>query len=299
MKKYILTLLTLGLLAFTSCRETVISTADIKIPERLVLGCFISPQDDTINASLSLSRPLYGRRVDNWDWQFEMVTNATLRLSDGSNTVTLSYNAANEVYQIPTSSLPIVGGKTYTLTAETPDGKRIKASCTVPSAQNFNARIQATSTNNSSNWDWRIRYTASWDRLPGPQRFFRLNPGYNYSNSSFNNEWFSYSTAENLFEPQFYSDNDLVNGQFLVRQELFPGWGGPGTTRYALNGMLQELDEHSFRYLSSLRAQYLSGTGGFSEPVVVYSNVENGIGCFGASYKYQITGDTLSVNRDF
>lgn len=289
----------MGSIALTGCRETVISTADIKIPEKLVLGCFISPQDDTIRATLTLSRPIYGRRGNAWDWEFDQVTNAVVRLTDGTNTATLVYNSTEEAYILPAAALPIVAGGRYTMTVEAPDGKRVRASCTVPATQNYAPQIQTTGVGSTQRWDWRIRITANWQRLPGEQRYFSFSPGYYIHNPSFGSDWVENSWSDNFFSMKFYSDQDLVNGQFQHREELYPSSIGPGLNKYAMYGSLKELDVHSYRYLSSLQAQYQSGTGGFAEPIVVYSNVEDGIGCFGATNTYVVRGDTLSVNFAF
>jgi hypothetical protein len=299
MRTFLLPLFILGLLILSSCRETVVSTADINIPEKLVLGCFISPQDDTIRATLTLSRPIYGRRGTPWDWEFEQVPNAVVRLSDGINTATLVYSSSAEAYLLPASALPIVAGLTYTMTVEAPDGKRVQASCTVPTIQNFSPQMQAGIQGNVERFDWRIRVNASWQRLPGDERYFSFSTGYDFNNSNFGSDWLSNSSFSNFYSMRFYTDRDLVNGQFAHREEIFPGTFSPGVTRYAINGQLQEHDIHSYRYLSSLQAQDQTGIGGFSEPVVIYSNVVDGIGCFGALNSYTVLGDTLSINIVF
>jgi hypothetical protein len=282
--------LLLLLVVITACRETVISTAKINIPEKLVVGCFINPQDDTLYATVTLSKPLYKRNNNPFD--FDIINNATVQISDGNNSTNFTFNSDLERYILPAASFNIVAGSTYTLTVSTPDGKRVIASTTVPTVQNFNYSFTVTPQEPLNEFEKRALLEARWQGVAGPDRFYRFNYGVKTSSELFVDEYWPNSDEWN--GAQFYSDAQQENRLFRFRENIYLGWvGEPGNeTTTSLTGLLQELDVHSFRYFRSLAAQ-LNTSGGFSEPVVVYSNVEGGLGCFGSSFEYEIQRDSL------
>lgn len=289
MKKLLLPLFGL-LIASSACRETVISTADINIPVKLVVGCFINPHDDTLYATITLSKPLY--KPNNSPFEFDIVNNATVQISNGSNTANFVFNSDLQKYQLAASDITITPGSSYTLTVSTPDGKRVTASTVVPAAQNFNFSLAITPETSVDEFDRRALLDARWQGVPGPDRYYRFIYGIKTSNEFFIDEYWPNSDSWN--GTQFYSDAQQENRLYRFRETIYLGWlGEPGNeTTTSVTGLLQELDVHSFRYFSSLAAQLTTG-GGFSEPVVVYSNVEGGLGCFGSNYQYKIQRDSL------
>lgn len=276
------------LLASTACRETVISTADINIPEKLVVGCFISPQDDTLYATVTLSKPLYKRNRNQYE--FETVTNATVQISDGSSNATFTYNSDLDRFVLPAASFAIQPGTTYQLEVSTPDGKRTKASTTVPVAQDFSFTLQLNSTATNPE-ESSYMMDARWQGVPGPERFYRFIYGIRTVSSW--DDYVYWPTADEWNASQYFSDLTQENRIYRVRETIYAGWRSPfDSTQYSMTALLQELDVHSYRYFTSLAAQITTG-GGFSEPVVVYSNIEDGLGCFGSHFQYKIQRDSL------
>lgn len=291
MKK--LAYLLFSLLVFTGCREKLIDTTDLNIPERLVVGCFISPQDDTLYATVTLSRPLYGQSIFD-DWQHPKVTNATvtIRAADGTSAV-FSYNMDFQRYFLPATAMPIVAGQTYTLEVSTPDGKRVDAQCTVPSPANFQFEVLGSlvpPTNNDP-FSRSLNVDLRWQGLPDKNRFYRLNYAQLLENGSWAGEYW-----QNTFlgANQFYADTERENKRFRVFERISLVFTTTDGNGLRIKGVLQELDENSYRYFTSVSKQLEVGADGFSEPVVIFSNINNGIGCFGASYQYTVLSDTLA-----
>ncbi|MBA4303314.1 MAG: hypothetical protein C0424_03705 [Sphingobacteriaceae bacterium] len=291
MKK--LAYLLFSLLVFTGCREKLIDTTDLNIPERLVVGCFISPQDDTLYATVTLSRPLYGQSIFD-DWQHPKVTNATVTIrSANGNSAVFSYNVDLQRYLLPASAMPIVAGQTYTLEVTTPDGKRADAQCTVPTPANFQFEVLGSlvpPTNNDP-FSRALNVDFRWQGQPDKNRFYRLNYAQILESGTWAGEYW-----QNTFlgSNQFYADTERENKRFRVFERIslvFTTTDGYGLR---IKGVLQELDENSYRYFTSVSKQLEVGADGFSEPVVIFSNVNNGLGCFGASYQYTLLSDTLA-----
>lgn len=291
MKK--LAYLLLSLLVFTGCREKLIDTTDLNIPERLVLGCFISPQDDTLYATVTLSRPLYGQSIFD-DWQHPKVTNATvtIRSADGTSAV-FGYNVDLQRYFLPATAMPIVAGQTYILEVTTPDGKRADAQCTVPTPANFQFEVLGSLVPPANNdpFSRALNVDFRWQGLPDKNRFYRLNYAQILESGPWAGEYWQNSY---LGATQFYADTERENKRFRVFERIslvFTTTDGYGLR---IKGVLQELDENSYRYFTSVSKQLEVGADGFSEPVVIFSNVNNGLGCFGASYQYTLLSDTLA-----
>jgi len=278
------------LLAGSACRETLVSTADLNIPVKLVVGCFINPQDDTLYATVTLSKPLYKR--NNNPNEFESVTNATVQISNGSNTANFTFNNNLQQYILPTADFSIAAGSTYNLTVSTPDGKRVTSSTTVPASQNFNHTVTITPIVPVDENGRRALLDARWQGVPGPDRYYRFIYGIRTHGGFFENEYWPNSDAWNT--AQFFSDAQQENRLFRFRENIYLGWAGePGNeTTTAVTALLQELDVHSYRYFTSVAAQ-LNTIGGFSEPVVIYSNIEAGLGCFGSNFQYKNERDSL------
>lgn len=285
--------LLLSFLVLTSCREKLIDTTDLNIPERLVVGCFISPQDDTLYATVTLSRPLYGQSIFD-EWQHPKVTNATVTIRSGGNSAVFSYNVDLQRYILPATAMPIVAGQTYTLEVTTPDGKRVDAQCTVPSPTNLQFEVLGNIVApqpGGDTWGRSIDADFRWQGQPDKNRFYRLNYAQILEEGAFRGEYWQNAY---LGATQFYADTERENKRFRVFERVGLVFVGGDGYRLRLKGVLQELDENSYRYFSSVSKQLQVGADGFSEPVVIFSNVNNGLGCFGASYQYTVLSDTLA-----
>src|SRR5688572_12054191 len=118
-KTYLLILFVLPL--FYSCTK---DATGIKLPEtdpKLVVGCFISPDDPEIIATVAQSNPIFGSGHNNKNTI--TLPEAEVKISDGVNTATLPYDDVTERFRISTSALPIVAGKTYTINVTAPNVK--------------------------------------------------------------------------------------------------------------------------------------------------------------------------------
>src|SRR5687768_11425535 len=102
-------ILPLFLFALISCEQD----ANIDLPEtapKLVISCYIMPQDSIIRANISLSNPIFNSASTNTG---APVTDATVTLFGNSSSVQLVYNSSDQFYEIATSIFPIIGGNEY------------------------------------------------------------------------------------------------------------------------------------------------------------------------------------------
>ncbi|RYF69724.1 MAG: DUF4249 domain-containing protein, partial [Cytophagaceae bacterium] len=129
MKTLLHILILLMLAACGSLRNEVSPSLLSTEGEKLVVNSYISPQDTLLSVKVSRSKPVLGEQTDALPYN---VANAIVSLTDGDRVVVLRYLSDKQWYEAKANLLPIVTGRTYTLTVSTPDGKQVTASATVP-----------------------------------------------------------------------------------------------------------------------------------------------------------------------
>ena len=73
----------------TSCKSLV-TDIDIPYSDRLVVQCFLSPQDTLIEVSVTQTAPVIGDILEGAE-RYPNILNATVVLSDGQKSVTIPY----------------------------------------------------------------------------------------------------------------------------------------------------------------------------------------------------------------
>jgi Domain of unknown function (DUF4249) len=148
---------------FTSCKSLV-TDIDIPYQDRLVVQCFISPQDTLLEVSVTKTAPVIGEVLDGAE-RYPNILNANVVLTDGQKSVTIpyktlqlpsSYDADGEYiftarsrYYLSAKNLPILAGKTYTLRVSAPGFESVEGSCVIPTkvvAEKDIASIQTSVT---------------------------------------------------------------------------------------------------------------------------------------------------------
>ena len=251
-------------------------TADnIKLPEtkaKLVVGCFLSPQDDTLKLTLTRSNPIFGsdhrRSGSNDD-----VRDATVSISNGSQSVTLLYNASKFEYEIPASGFSIVPGESYSLNVSTPQGESVSAACTVPVDSIYPITLSFDTLGNEKS------IFMKWDDIKGKVNYYRV---FGQKIAVWTDS--SISVVQNFYT---YVSSDLVNdidadGGSLKAKFIYNLWGGSasGYAYQAIDLYLLHLDADYYMYQNSLNTAEQSAYDPFSEPAPVYTNIKGGLGVF-------------------
>jgi hypothetical protein len=268
--KKALYILPLFLLAFTSCEQD----ANVDIPEvdpQLVINCFISPQDDTLRAKISMSTPVFNTSSSNGE-----VTDATVTLSHASGSVTLVYNAATEYYEAAAALFPIVGGTEYHIVASVPSGMIAEAYTTVPlnAPANFTSTMEDTVTSTDPwNMQGRVHLHYEFDDVAGQTDFYRLVP-YEVHYSSWTGDTMLYHAGWELFS------DENADGAHLSRNYTFEYYSS-GDTVLAFDVYLLHANYDYYSFHRSL--ENYGGDNPFAEPTLIYTNVKDGLGIFAAS----------------
>lgn len=284
--------------------ESLINDLDPdKIPKtesKLTVECYISPQSARLEAIVTQSQPLFGPA--NYDPQY--VKDARVFLSDGQNRVQLLYVDSTTNYTADSRELRIEAGKTYTLTVE--DGERsVKASCTVPLKLPVITNLAVEKNYSGYGTDSVASVKFSWDDIKGESNFYAIR-GYSVS------EYMTirYDGENSVPVPQRYAfKQEMYLGKALYNDINLDGitYNSPEYTIYLIpkgevtyedeNGVIKSfynnadlsevrvevlhLDENYYRFFRSLENNR-NQDNPFVEPTLIYTNIEGGLGCFGA-----------------
>ncbi|UHG92232.1 DUF4249 domain-containing protein [Spirosoma oryzicola] len=281
-KKWLLLVLSTILLACNSMREEIVPQALAGQSDKLVVDCFISPQDTLLTAKVTRSRPV----LDNDATRRVEVSDAVVTLSDGSNSVRLVYNSQLALYAVKAQKMVVRSGNTYQLTVRYSTGQQVSATTTVPSMIALDAiQLDSAVASGQVNGEKKeYRLVGSWQdpanayyRVKGTVRGIPINAP---SNSSYGNpEAMSFIMATNslgLLASQnkagTLSASALLDKDRLSRQYR----------SMAINVDLMHVDEAYYQYHVALDQQLKAANNPFAEPVIIPTNIQNGLGCFGS-----------------
>lgn len=274
--KLFISLFTL-MVMINSCRKE----ATVDLPEtapKPVLVCFISPEDSLIRVKLTNSVPLYTDNSKKYPYE---ITNAIITISDGSITKNIPLFQDTIGYQLSTTAFTIKPGSSYTLEVKIPDGRALKATTTVP-AENFppfNFSIEKNLVDsNEFGVNYEFIYELSWTDVPAVSNFYRSVIYNLFSDSVLGSDTTALAFNE-LFESDMGKDGSVI--KITGQSNLFyvPGSSIPiNSSNYIAYLMLCNKDY--FDYHKDLYS--FSDLNPFSESKLNFSNVEGGIGCFGA-----------------
>jgi hypothetical protein len=266
----------LGLILLSCEKE-----ANVDIPKtepKPVLVCFLSPEDSFITVRLTNSIPLYTGVSNQYPLE---IKNAELRLSDGSSSIIIPWYKDSVGYRVSTSLFPIISGKTYTLEVSIPDGRRLKATTTVPN-KNFPEVVisVAREMTDSSEFGvfYDLTYELSWLDPSGEDDFYRT-----LLTNLVVDTFVSADTSSQLMLELIESDKDKDNSTFKVfgNSKLFyePGTNNPLGDNVNLAYLILSNEEY---YLYHKDLYESNDRNPFSEAKINFSNIEGGIGCFAA-----------------
>ena len=308
MKSLLYILSVLELTACGSLRNEVSPSLLTREGEKLVVNGYISPQDTLLSVKVSRSKPVLGEQTDALPYN---VADATVTLSDGNKLVVLRYLSDKQFYTAKATLLPIRTGQTYTLTVSTPDGKKVTAQATVPkpvAIRQGHLDSIITTTGNRLQKSYQIGF--DWQDPTGEANYYEYSgyfdwsPGYTYpidgqtvtsSGTGLRLLIFpredrtgklitddrqdgavlsSLSADIGLVEVAANSPNAQASLKRLTMGNVLPG------ARVLLR--LLSTETLYFRYKDAVIRQRQNRDNPFAEPVLIPTNVQDGLGCFSA-----------------
>lgn len=307
--QYVLLLMLTGLLA---CETLVTDIPLSDLPSttsKLVVNSYISPQSAKTIVVVTESIPLYGESTSG----DKVVTNAVVKISDGTKQVIMPYDTAGKVYSLTQAQFPILASKTYTLLVS--DASRsVSATCTVPARGPV---IQSYVIDTAFVRDFNGRDTALtlklvWLDLASEKNFYRARGytevEYSVLQTNSNQERsekrvkgrFNFDWDENTGRSDFQNDENLdgtvftspLGRAYLPSTILSYTSSGPVFAKQkikilSVNMEVLNTDQAYYDYHRSLSLNR-NANNPFAEPALVFSNVTGGLGCFAAYNSRQI-----------
>ncbi|MBS4059001.1 MAG: DUF4249 domain-containing protein [Bacteroidetes bacterium] len=279
-KKIILALSAFFSLFLFSCNSFFESDVDIPAEKpKLVVYGYLTAEDDTIKLSVQHSKPIY--TVTNYFSEFyPSVTDATVKISDGSTTINLVYDAYQRKYV--SAEMQVMAGKTYSLEITTPRSDRVTASCTVPASEVPVVEITSIESHPIYAYNKFINFRIK--DLPGKGHFYRVLIAM-FLKDIHNPEYPDYVYYIPLETGEEYFSDVNKDGEYFIFKAAVQGLGESQAQEVTFYTSIT--DEHYFNFHKSVLG--FQGDNPFAEPTPVYSNIEGGLGVFAASKAHTFT----------
>ena len=267
------------LACIASCSKTV---DNIKLPEvepKLVVYSYISPADSIIQVNVSMSVPIFNSTNNGSD---NIVTDATVTMwNDYGNSIIIPYDPFSKTYFIASSALPILAGRTYHLKVTSGD-KTAESSCTVPSSPNTSLQFVSMDSTEDGNSQKTITLKIKFTDTFGQPDYYRVYPMVNVvqlfmGGTDTINKKLYFNFGDELVSDK---DHDALTYNYTTTDTY-----QDETPRY-FKIYLFHTDKDYYELHKSIRNY--SGDNPFSEPSLIYSNMQGGYGVFASYNPYSI-----------
>ncbi len=263
-----------------SCKKD----ADVKLPyvePKLVVSSFISPQDSLILVAVSLSHPLYNNPAVSQ--KYDPVIDANVTISNANGSYHLTYDSKIKRYVIDSSKLKIIAGIRYDLSVSSSDGKFVSATTSIPFPNNS---MQFVVTKNNGQKD-QYNLNVTWQDAPDEIDYYKFEVRYTsyylYTGSSSTNGSFIDTIKYWGGQPNYFTDSGNQGGVFNVTDFFKYRTGKNDTVFASLSTVTKEYKDYYEKLGKAI------GIGdSFTEPVEMYTNINNGLGIFAGLNKYRL-----------
>lgn len=277
--RYYLLIVTILGFVFMSCeRDANVDMPDVE--SKLVVRCFISPNDSDIVVNLTQSDPVYGSSDININ---DPVLNAQVVISDGVSSSELTYSPENQAYVVSQNQFQIEAGRQYILTAKADGLQQVNAITRVPDAAPL-----------ITSWSVYIEDTIVSDY----QDEIIVNGQLNWTNGSNDGKYYSIRLSrveaadlsmEGYLSPILFETliDDLIEAETStssVSKNLRSSYYSYNDFQVADTAFFElyllNVNEDYYKFNRSI--ENLTYGDPFSEPSFVYSNISGGLGIFAA-----------------
>lgn len=276
----VLSIILLTAFFFFSCEKELKDSEFPKVPSKLVVGCFISPQDTVLSVYLTESSPI-GTVTDHSSGP-KILRNAKVILSSTKGSIELAFNEETDNYEANAALMPIESGRTYFLNVTSADGRVASGQCIIPPINtNLTVSIDSVASPSYNQTSYEYKPSASFIDNSGEKNYYRLygqSTVFDTTMNQVNRHPFIFNNAERLLNDDGKDGNTF--GPYVA--SVMPYYG----TVQALEVLLLSVDSHYYNYYTSVETstQY----DPFSEPENIYSNIEGGLGVFAAYQIYRL-----------
>jgi hypothetical protein len=259
------------------------SDANVTVPSterKLVVGGFLSPEDNEHQISLTLSEPLFSSDP------FFNTTTANVTISSEGNAYQASYDVDAAAFVFNNSQFNIASGKNYHLKIVAENGKTVEAdmttvSDTMPSIEEFKINVD-TIYSEWASYEYRYNLKLNWKDIAGEKNYYRLT-----ANRLVNYLGTTDTTIEPIYEYNSFTLKDDIgkDGQSLSATFKYNDYSLTNET-VGFEIVLMKIDVNYYNYYKTLNNY--AGEDPFAEPVILFSNIQNGLGVFSSFQSHKI-----------
>jgi len=277
---------------FFSCEKN----ATIPLPKsekKMVITCFLSPDEDSLTAEITWTKPIFGANTSGQD----IVTNANVRISGPDGTANFTFDKELGRYILAQNQINLKYGSRYEVSASHPSGSSIKGSCTIP--ERFDPGFE-TSVSDSTflyedgfgkkifAYSFKVVFMPktpgkSWYRIGAYQRYLTIyDPG-----KPANLNW---SVLDYNLDSRFFISEKPAENPFSIvirNQNLYEDGSD---SNQVFRFILIQGDKSYYDFHQSVFN--FEGENPFAEPVRLYTNVEGGLGVVASYLK-----DTRTIEK--
>ncbi len=272
-------------LFFVSCEEIADNVKLPEFEEKLVVECFLNPDDTVTYIKVATNKNIFGKLKD-----YQPTGTLSGTISNGQADVPLSV-WANGLY-FHHADMPVEQGKSYTLRVTSSKGYSTSATCTVPVRGNYLLEVDTTNYRNVYEyyyeWDEYTEYYYHEDNYVRVKLFLTDNSDVNnYYTTSVKHV--TYDTLYYGKDPyvslsrssgEYYSGTTSVVKTLLFSEDIYLDYS-PAMDSLVATYYLLAIDDE-YRIYENSFDNYTEGEV-FTEVSPLYSNIEGGLGIF-ASY---------------
>jgi hypothetical protein len=273
-------LIILFVFTITSCEKTY----EIPIPDeadKVVLNLLMN-RDSAMLARVSLSGRMNGSQ------DMRQLTNATVNLyENGTFKETLAPDLIHDRIYYRSKTIPR-SGATYRVTAAVQGYTEVSGSDHIPDTVKIGEIKMTVSQLNS--WQGKTTISVQLHDDPAIQNYyrFRIYQINEWVNGNGSRGWQRIEQYFEMEEENLSIFSDATSSDFYTTDALFNGRSPRFNFRINTDGRLHKmvvevtsLTYDSYNYLNSVNMAREKNDDGFSEKVIVYNNIENGLGIVG------------------
>ncbi|AUD03125.1 DUF4249 domain-containing protein [Spirosoma pollinicola] len=263
---------------------------------KLVVSGFLCPQDTVLTVKVTRSNTVVGDSISLLQTG-NNVTDAIVTLSEGDRSVVLTYNNTTPrndtilpYYSISAKQLPVIAGRTYTLTVKTANGQLATSTCTIPQAVDPTViKFDSLAETQNRRLNGRYYIRVSWQDPVGQENAYQVAGIFrytttvnireeNYNSLSFDDDNRGLFTDVGLDGTVIPSGRAFINANSSAINEQTGFYNQYNTAAITVN--LLSIEQSYYRYQEAIIRQRRSRNNPFAEPVLIPSNIAGGLGCF-------------------
>lgn len=249
-----------------SCKDKIV---DIELPKdatKLAVFGFLSADDTVTNIYVKNTSPIYTQKKPS-----VVVGNAVVKITNNNKEYILPFDKEKNAYSLHKNKLKIVGGETYTLKVSASGYDDVSSTITI--IKDVNKTLEFVSFyKEKKNYEEKIKIGVKWKDDESKKNYYVLRMNIDEDKTNDHYDTYSYSHV------YFYKDANW-NGKEKYSNDLYFSYE-EGLQKKNITVALINADEHYYLYHKKANEFYQFGENPFSEPVLVYSNINNGVGVF-------------------